>query len=92
MRIEDKRFYALARVLPNINEFPDEITDEDVISSPEGCYLKSVSGEYKSITFGDEWMDKGKTRYIVTTSSIERRVRYALKVVDEAIRQVTFKQ
>lgn len=92
MRIDDKRFYALAEVLPNINEFPDEITDEDVISSPKGRYLKSVSGEYKSITLGDEWMYKGKTRYIVTTSSIERRVRYALKVVDEAIRQVTLKQ
>ena len=40
---------------------------------------------------GDDWMYRDYQKVSLITTSIERRVRYALKVVDEAIRQVTLK-
>ena len=39
MQIDDKRFYALAKILPNINEFPDEITREDIEKDYNGYYM-----------------------------------------------------
>lgn len=92
MQIDDKRFYALAKILPNINEFPDEITREDIEKDYNGYYMFNPQTNHITTKTGDDWMYRDYQKVSLITTSIERRVRYALKVVDEAIRQVTLKQ